>query len=271
MLPQEQLIERIRTICREDARVNGAIMYGSFAYGEGDPYSDIEFLIFFENEAFPTLDRRAWLEQIAPVELMLVNDFGVTDVIFDNLIRGEFHFHSLSEIGVIHAWPAMGIRFPSLESILLVDKAGRLAPVLEPVIGPQPDWTADCERLQSLADNFINWCAFGFNVLHRGELARSLELLSIMQRHLLWLIRLSEGKTEHWFTPARGLEDDISHDAYTRFQGCTGMLDNESLEWAYYQAWTWGGELLDTLQTRCGIDSRASLRQKLTEHFKQHD
>jgi len=32
--------------------------------------------LFFEDESFEALDRRAWLEQIAPVALMYVNDFG---------------------------------------------------------------------------------------------------------------------------------------------------------------------------------------------------
>jgi lincosamide nucleotidyltransferase len=43
MLPQEQLIARVRALCHADERLDAAMMYGSFVYGEGDAYSDIEF------------------------------------------------------------------------------------------------------------------------------------------------------------------------------------------------------------------------------------
>jgi lincosamide nucleotidyltransferase len=43
LLPQEQLIARVRALCHADERLDAAMMYGSFVYGEGDAYSDIEF------------------------------------------------------------------------------------------------------------------------------------------------------------------------------------------------------------------------------------
>jgi lincosamide nucleotidyltransferase len=83
MLAQERLITRVRDRCRDDDHLDAAMMYGSFAYGEGDAYSDIEFLLFFDDEAFPHIDRRAWLEQIAPVAHLYVNEHGITAVIFE--------------------------------------------------------------------------------------------------------------------------------------------------------------------------------------------
>ena len=71
-------------------------MYGSFALGEGDVFSDIEFVLFFRDDALPDLDQRAWVAQIAPVELYFADDFGHYTAIFDNLIRGEFHFEPAS-------------------------------------------------------------------------------------------------------------------------------------------------------------------------------
>ena len=43
MLPQEAMIERVRELCEQDGRVVAALMYGSFALGQGDRFSDIEF------------------------------------------------------------------------------------------------------------------------------------------------------------------------------------------------------------------------------------
>jgi len=40
MLQQETLIERVRKLCLQDERVVAALMYGSFALGQGDRFSD---------------------------------------------------------------------------------------------------------------------------------------------------------------------------------------------------------------------------------------
>ena len=40
MLQQEAMIERTRRVCREDERLAAAMMYGSFAQGEGDGFSE---------------------------------------------------------------------------------------------------------------------------------------------------------------------------------------------------------------------------------------
>jgi hypothetical protein len=40
MLQQEAMIERTCSVCREDERLAAAMMYGSFAKGEGDGFSE---------------------------------------------------------------------------------------------------------------------------------------------------------------------------------------------------------------------------------------
>jgi lincosamide nucleotidyltransferase len=252
VLLQERLIERVRAICRDDSRLNAAMMYGSFTSGEGDQFSDIEFLLFFEDTAFPALDRRAWLGQIAPVELLFVNEFGVTTAIFATLIRGEFHFHSVSEMTVAQAWPGV-VSFPSLDATLIVDKSGRLTPYLQPLIGPPPP-QATPEKLQFAANCLVNWWLSGFNVLRRGEQARALELLGAVQRNLLWMARAAQGQTDHWHIPSRLLEQDLAPDTYARFKACTAPLDGTALWRAYRAAWAWGRELIEALRAQHGID-----------------
>src|SRR5215212_8769943 len=91
-LPQVAMIERVRTLCQQDQRLMAALMYGSFARGEGDQFSDIEFALFFVDDQLPLVDQAAWVAQIAPVELYFADDIGHQTAIFNNLIRGEFHF-----------------------------------------------------------------------------------------------------------------------------------------------------------------------------------
>ena len=61
MLPQEVMIERVRELRHRDERLVSALMYDSFALGEGDRFSDIEFYLFFEDEATEGLEEEAWV------------------------------------------------------------------------------------------------------------------------------------------------------------------------------------------------------------------
>jgi lincosamide nucleotidyltransferase B/F len=125
MLPQEVMIEKTRELCYKDERLVAALMYGSFALGQGDRFSDIEFYLFFEDEASEGLEEEAWVAQIAPLALYYVNEFGNGTAIFENLVRGEFHFEAASNVGLVDAWEVAW--FPSLESAVLVDKSGELS------------------------------------------------------------------------------------------------------------------------------------------------
>ncbi len=264
MLPQEHLIARVRALCHQDERLDAAMMYGSFVYGEGDAYSDIEFLFFFTDEAFPAIEPRAWLEQIAPVLHLYTNEHGITAAIFDyadTLIRGEFHFHRVSEVTVAQAWPGT-ITFPALDHTLVVDKSGRLTPYLEAVIGP-PLTHTDRPTVQFIADSFVNWWLFGITVLRRGEVARALELLSINHRWLLQMARVLEGRTEHWPTPSRLAERDLSPDSIARLKACSAPLDEDALRRAYAAAWAWGNEMLIALRDRFGIAYPAALCERI--------
>ncbi len=266
MLPQQQMIARVRELCRTDARIDAAMMYGSFTYGEADQYSDIEFLFFFNDEAFEQIDPRAWLTQIAPVAMLYVNDFGIHAAVFENLVRGEFHFHRASEVTIGAAWPGV-LTFPRLDATLIVDRSGALTPYLEAIIGPHPE-RATPDAAQNLVYGFINWLLFGFNVLRRGERARAHEILNIIHRHLLHMVRLGEGATDHWLTPSRLLEHDLSPEVYARFEACVPHgLTPEALRHAYGNAWAWGGDLMGLLRARFDVQVPDDLCETITIEF----
>jgi lincosamide nucleotidyltransferase len=264
--PHSHLIQRVKDRCRVDDRLDAALMYGSFAAGEGDAFSDIEFVLFFHDQTLAGLDQRAWLEQIAPVQLLYVNEHGITDVIFKTPggpVRGEFHFYPVSKLAIAETWRGV-VTFPTLDSTLVVDKSGSLTPYLLPIIGP-PLPRTDRASLQFIADSFINWTLFGLNVLRRGEHARALELLNILHRHLLHMVRALEGSTDHWLTPSRLAEHDLSPEAYARFRECTAHLEEHALWRAYRKAWEWGGDLLANLRGTFGITYSEELCHTMTD------
>lgn len=265
MQEQQSMIRRVRELCHADERLAAAMMYGSFAREEGDAYSDIEFVFFFRDELLNEVDQQEWVTQIASVELYFTNEFGNGTAIFENLIRGEFHFDRESDIPKVETWGETD-KFPSLESTLILDRTGELTRSLLTLVGPEPVRDSP-ERVRFLCYSFINWTLFGSTVLDRGELARALALLGHVQLYLLWLVRLSEGSTQHWPTPSRLLEEDVSRAAYSRYIACTAGLERGALTAAYALAWSWGNELMCELAARHAIELSPTLLQKLDARF----
>jgi lincosamide nucleotidyltransferase len=269
MLQQEVMIERTRSPCRVDERLAAAMMYESFAQGEGDGYSDIEFILFFKDEELEGLDQEEWVSRISPVELYFVNEYGNGTAIFENLIRGEFHFDRASDIERIVGESMRDAGWlPSLEDTLILDRTGELAPRLRGIVGPPPERDT-LGQIRSVCDCFVNWFVFGANLFARGELARSLDLLGIVLDRLLQMVRALEGSTLHWFNSAKFLETEISEASYARYAACTARLDGDELRQACLSAWVWGRELMASLGERHGVALQASLLRRLDRRFAQ--
>jgi lincosamide nucleotidyltransferase len=158
MLPQEVMIERVRELCHQDERVVSALTYGSFAIGEGDRFSDKEFYLFFTDQAFEDLQEEAWVGRIAPLYLYYVNEFGNGTAIFEKMVRGEFHFETASDVGLVDAWESAW--FPSLESAVLVHKSGKLSGRVGRLVRRPPDLGTP-ERALFLCRSLMNWTLMG--------------------------------------------------------------------------------------------------------------
>jgi len=262
------MIERVRRVCREDERLAAAMMYGSFAQGEGDELSDIEFILFFDDDAADDVDQEEWVSRVSPIELYFVNEYGNGTAIFDNLVRGEFHFDRASDVARIdESWKDTDW-LPTLEDTLVLDRTGELARRLELIVGPPPDRDTQ-ERARFVCNCFVNWILFGSNLVVRGELARALNLLGIVRDQLLYMVRILEGSTERWFNPAKLLEENVSADAYARYAACTARLDRDDLRLAYLSAWEWGREMMAALSERHGGVVPATLLEKLDRRFAE--
>jgi lincosamide nucleotidyltransferase len=269
MLKQEAMIERVRRVCQEDGRLAAAMMYGSFAQGEGDEFSDIEFVLFFNDEDLGDVDQEEWVSRISPVELYFVNEYGNGTAIFENLVRGEFQFDGASEIEEIVGEAMRDADWlPSLEETLVLDRTGELTPRLQTIVGPPPERDAP-EQVGFVCDCFVNWVLFGANLFARGELARALDLLGMARHRLLQMVRVLEGATLRWHNASKALEREISETSYARYAACTARLDAGELRLAYLSAWQWGRELMASLADRHAAAPSEALLRRLDGRFAE--
>jgi lincosamide nucleotidyltransferase len=205
VLIQERLIARVRELCEADARLDAALMYGSFASDEADAHSDVEFWLFFLPRSRAQVDPRSWCAQVAPVLHLVRNEFGTDVVFFPGLVRGEFHFVTSDDIDTVRTWPARGA---ATDRMIVVDRRGALRPALESV----PRWPAvpgTGGEAETLCGRFANWVVLAHHVAQRGEVLRAWDALGHAHRHLLWMARLAGDRTAHWLTPSRGAEAEL--------------------------------------------------------------
>jgi lincosamide nucleotidyltransferase B/F len=265
-LLQGQLINRVRQLCHQDERISASLMYGSFAKGEGDEFSDIEFSIFINNNDYDGFSGEDWVGQIAPLALYFLNGVGQARVIFENFVRGEFSFKKASEISSIRAIKAlMGIPWPAV--IVMVDRTGSVQDHLD-FLSSKEGLPMTRETIIKLCREFIYFMLSSFDRLARGERAYALDSLGNLQGYLLRLLRQHEGKIQQSETrPFRKLEKDLLESEYDRYIECTASLHKASLEQAYWATWSWGKELINALARRYETDTHEALIQALDLHF----
>lgn len=254
---QQEMIERFREACHQDERVIGTLMFGSFTIGEGDAFSDIEFAVFIRDDSFERFEQRSWLDAVSPVAAYFLDDFGHHTALFQNGVRGEFHFNRASDLPVIASWRGYGW-FPSLDAAVVLDRSGELSHHARALVGGPPE-RGGASLVADLALNLVNLMLLGANLLNRGEFARAWALLGKAHDNLLKLVRLYEGATDHWPTPSRALENDLTDAAYERYVACTASARPGPLCTAYCESWTWSRELFKIVAGPLNVELPATV------------
>lgn len=260
VLFQEELIGRVREVCANDNGLDAALMYGSFAAGEADEHSDIEFWLFFTPQRRAAIDPRSWCSDIAPISYGLLNEFGSYVAFFPGLVRGEFHFATVDEIAGVAQWPARGA---AVERMLLVDRRGALAPVLRGLPERYVPPVDSPEVVARYCDPFVNWLVLAHHLAARGEDLRAWDALGHAQRHLVWMARLAEGSTAHWLTPSRGAERELSTDTVAGLRAATSAASPRELVGALRAALDLGRRLWPAIADRFGLSAPTALFAEL--------
>ncbi|MFC5289625.1 hypothetical protein ACFPM7_21450 [Actinokineospora guangxiensis] len=143
-----------------------------------------------------------FVARLAPLELAYTNMHGILAVVFDDLMRGEFHLSAAgSGIEEIAAWAGL-VHLPRPDTAVLLDRTGRLSDAAARLSVFQPPDPAPTAR--RLIDELTNWTLMLAHILARGETARAHNLLHAVVAPLqLQLCRLLRDSTAHWLSPSR--------------------------------------------------------------------
>ncbi|BFP54750.1 hypothetical protein SCMC78_45570 [Streptomyces sp. CMC78] len=261
-LPLDRRIELLRTTAEADPRVEGVLLYGSWTLGEADAHSDLDAYVYVREEDVDAFDGREFVERLAPLKLAYTNMYGILAVVFDDLMRGEFHVEPTGPgIAEIATWRDQ-VNLPRPEAAVLLDRTGNLTAAARELAAfnpPEPVTTA-----QQLTDELANWTLMLAHVQTRGEHARAHNLLHAVIAPLqLKLCRLLRGSTTHWLTPSRALEADLPGADVKRYATTTGPLTPDTLRTAAANSWRWSRELAAEAAERWGIRLPLGLHEEI--------
>ncbi|MEU7280240.1 nucleotidyltransferase domain-containing protein [Streptomyces sp. NPDC045431] len=256
-------VARLRRLAHAEPRLDGVLLYGSWTLGEADAHSDIEAYLYIRDEHVDTFDGTAFLERLAPLKLAYTNMYGVLAVVFDDLMRGEFHLTAAGPgIDEVPTWEGM-VHLPCPEDAVLLDRTGRLTKAARHLAAsrpPEPVGTA-----QRLTDELANWTLMLAHILARGEVARAHALLhTVIAPQQLQLCRLLRGSTAHWLTPSRALEQDLPATDRARYTATTAVALEEDVRAAARETWRWSRDLAAEAAGRWAIRLPRELHEEIS-------
>ena len=222
-MEQLRMIDKTRELANADNHISAVLMYGSFIKGEGDKYSDIEFYIFYHQD----FDHEKWVNQIHETKAFFTNEFETEVVIFENWIRGEFHFLPIENIEIIKSWEKY-ISFEYYKNMILIDKEGKLTKILTSIDKTRPTHSSK-EDIDWICKSLLNNMLMTKGLIQRGEFAHAQQAFQYIQKYLLFLIRLESDADNHWESPTKKMEKEISAEWYNTYIQCVPTVNKASL------------------------------------------
>ncbi len=220
--------------------------------GEADRYSDLEAYLYVHDDHAESFDGQAFVEQLGPLKLSYTNMYGILAVVFDDLMRGEFHFVPAGQgIAEIATWQGL-VHMPDPSKAILLDRSGRLTKAAACLTQPcRPD---PLQTSQQISNELTNWTLSLAQILARGEIARAHALMqTTIAPQQLQLCRLLRGTTDHWLTPSRAMERDLPAEDRLRYAATTARLEETEVRQTAAAGWEWSRELIAEAASRWGI------------------
>jgi len=228
-LPRDhtELRRRIVEAVTADDRLMGLVDYGSSSENREDRWSDVDCSLFIRPEDYPEVVAawQVWIGQFGPLLLSFVGDIGNYWSVIEGEsfpIRVDFNFYPADDehVAAMETWPNAP---SSVESMVLVDKDGRLAPVVARMVGRDLGPLDMPERVDLVIANFWYYAVRTWCKLQRGpSWGVRFDISFIMHGNLMALLRLEAGKIDRWRAAdaASGIERDISEARLAQLNEC---------------------------------------------------
>ena len=224
-LPQHrELLERVFARVRDDPRMVGLVVGGSFARGGADFYSDVDLYVVVRDGAFEDVlaERNSTAEAVgSPLFGFAVDPVpgGSTDhiVVYDGPVKFDFMYLRESDLGPHPRWDGC---------VVLKDTHGRVGAVVgrsEALGPPRPR----AEDLSELNQKFWTWCWYAFGKIERGELWEALDGLHSIRS--LALVPLLDWSAEGPHEGYRRLERKTNQEQASRLLATVAPLRARAL------------------------------------------
>ncbi len=177
------VMNRFVAACQADERVVAAILYGSYARGAADAYSDIDLGLITTDEAYEDFNasREAFLRLLG--ELVFLEDFNLPHIvffIFSDGTEGELSLGRESQFNHNHGGPYR----------ILLDKKNILAGAAFP--RDHPAQAEQNETLRRLVSWFWHDLSHFITAMGRGQLWWAYGQLEELRRYCVNLARLRQ-------------------------------------------------------------------------------
>lgn len=162
---------------RED--ILGVYLLGSIVEGKEDKHSDIDFLVFVENNSKLLVnleERRKLATKIGNLLFDYNSRYGAYVGYYEGLIKTDFMFEEISKL-------KSAVRLHI--SMVLKDTNGLLAKTKEE--SSKVEYIADIETIKNKCNIFRSWVVYTYNMIKKGELYEADNTISLIRQLLLEL------------------------------------------------------------------------------------
>jgi predicted nucleotidyltransferase len=256
---QQPVMHRFVAACQADARVVAATLYGSYARGAADAYSDLDLGLITTDAAYADFvaGREAFIRLLG--EPLLLEDFDVPNMVFCIFADGtevELAFGRESQFNANQGGPYR----------VLLDKKNLLVGAAFPRYAPAP--VEQRETLRRLIYWFWHDLSHCIAALGRGQLWWAYGQLEVLRRYCINLVRL-----RHDFSAAADgyekVEQAIPVEQFAALQPTCCPLESEAMLQAALVIVRFYQELAPPLARRYDIPYPAALARLMSARLAQ--
>jgi predicted nucleotidyltransferase len=210
-----KIAENILKLLRQDERVLGVYLSGSFAHGKPDQYSDLDFYILVAMENRDRIKKNHAKLRANVGELL--SDFPATHMSDPNQIIALYKAKYPVHVDYQYRTPEELIpRKKDCDVLVFWDRSGALKAWKKKCVEVRETYAPTQESLQYLEDRFWTWCIYADSKIRRGELWEARDMIEYLRNNVI--VRLLTYSERLPFEGNRRIENKFSVETVSALQ-----------------------------------------------------